>query len=170
MSETCQEPWPQDETITCDKPPHPFGSHFNFATTTVWDGLPTPTRTRKGNARIAEIINAMDASGAGVKTGPPKPLRPTRHADPQTSHDAAASTTEDRLRESQQAVLDLFTTRGDMSDEGLLQAAQEAGVKQSESGLRTRRSELVGLGLLVDTGARTRTVNDRQTVVWGVPG
>lgn len=46
------------------------------------------------------------------------------------------------MRASQMRVLQLFTEYGDMDDRALLRVAKAAGVKMSDSGLRSRRSEL----------------------------
>jgi hypothetical protein len=41
--------------------------------------------------------------------------------------------------------------------------------RQSESGLRTRRRELVDMGLVVDTGRTETLPSGRKAIVWGVP-
>jgi hypothetical protein len=87
-----------------------------------------------------------------------------RRTDPQTSWDAARSVGD--LRASQAEVYALFTQP--LTDEEMIATAALAGVKQSESGLRTRRSELVTLGLLQDTGLRGVTANNRQSIKWGL--
>lgn len=38
--------------------------------------------------------------------------------------------------------------------------------RQSESGLRTRRSELTAAGLVRDTGSRVRLPSHRYAIVW----
>lgn len=86
----------------------------------------------------------------------------TRRADPDTSQEAAASVGE--LRDSQKQVLGLFDRP--MTDEQLIARALRAGVKQSPSGLRSRRSELVHLGYLTDSGERDRTTAGRATTIW----
>lgn len=42
-------------------------------------------------------------------------------------------------------------------------------IPQTDSGLRTRRSELVKKGLLVDTGRRELLDTGRSSKVWGLP-
>lgn len=92
-----------------------------------------------------------------------------RRDDPETSHDAAASVA---VRESQAAVLAVFTTAGPMTDEELhdtyLRAAFTGTLRpQSSSGLRTRRSELVRLGYICWTGERRVMRTGRLARVWG---
>lgn len=89
-----------------------------------------------------------------------------RSTDPQTSWDAARSISSARLRASQVYVLTLFKELGPMTDESLLECA-ERGV-QSPSGLRTRRAELVELGLLRDSERRARLRSGRWAIVWEV--
>ena len=89
---------------------------------------------------------------------------PTRHTDPQTSVDAAASV--GSLKDNQAEVLLLLCDYGPMSHGQLIEAAAERGVKQSESGLRTRCDELAKIGLVVDSGQRAKTEHGRDTIVW----
>lgn len=96
-----------------------------------------------------------------------------RHTDPGTSHAAAASVK--ALTEKQRAVLDLFRRYGPMIDETLIarysalrQLAEGAPPEQSESGIRTRRSELVTRGDLMDTGIKARMTTGRMAIVWGL--
>jgi hypothetical protein len=95
-----------------------------------------------------------------------------RSGDPETSHEAAASLSAAALRLSQEDVL--FALRqlgGSATDTELLEryaelASREAVRWQSPSGLRTRRHELVVLGLVVDSGERRRLASGRRAVVW----
>lgn len=90
-----------------------------------------------------------------------------RRTDPQTSHDAAASVR--RIRESQADVLTVIRKYGPISDEGMIHAYRAMGLSwQSDSGLRTRRSELVALGAVVDSGYTIRTQSNRQSILWKV--
>lgn len=96
-----------------------------------------------------------------------------RRSDPPTSHEAAGSLPSDKLRASQQAVLTILRTHGPACDTDLVRLYQRLSAggrypQQSESGIRTRRKELVAKGLVVDTGRRTLTVSGRRTVVWAV--
>lgn len=77
-----------------------------------------------------------------------------RAGDPETSHDAAAAQSPAKLSEAQRAVLDCLTQFGPMHDVHLVQAYQRwykhAGwPAQSDSGIRTRRKELVAQGHVV---------------------
>lgn len=98
-----------------------------------------------------------------------------RRSDPPTSHEAAASLPADRLRLSQNAVLRVLRGRGPMCDTDLLAAyanvAREGSTRfppQSESGIRTRRKELVAKGLVKDTGDTVVLESGRKSVVWAV--
>lgn len=93
-----------------------------------------------------------------------------RRADPETSHEAAASLTSDKLRRSQEAVLALLRERGPMDDQHLVREYawnfDASAPEQSESGLRTRRKELVQRGLVRATGT-VRLPSGRNAIVWG---
>ena len=40
--------------------------------------------------------------------------------------------------------------------------------KASDSGIRSRRSELAATGLVIDTGDRKKMASGRMSIVWGV--
>lgn len=65
-----------------------------------------------------------------------------RRSDPATSKQAAASLTMAKMRASHLRVLQLFRLYGDMDDRTLRRVATAEGWTISDSGLRTRRSEL----------------------------
>lgn len=65
-----------------------------------------------------------------------------RTSDPATSKQAAATLTITNIRASQLRVLQLFRVYGDMDDRTLRKVATAEGFKISDSGLRSRRSEL----------------------------
>lgn len=92
----------------------------------------------------------------------------TRHSDPSTSHDAAASVT--NTTEKQRVVLMLLHEYGPMTDHDLLEQYDGMpGLRlpyQSQSGIRTRRAELVDRGLAYDTGERRRLPSGRRGIVW----
>lgn len=92
-----------------------------------------------------------------------EPQAVARRSDPETSWAAAASVTD--IRQSQNEVFAMFRKYGPMTDEDL--AARYEG-RQSPSGLRTRRSELVHLGLLRDTDQRRLLSTGRKGIVWAV--
>jgi hypothetical protein len=87
-----------------------------------------------------------------------------RRYDPSTSHEAAASV--NNVRESQLYILRLLRSRGPSTDEELWRCIPNNII--SVSGARSRRSELVGLGLVKDSGIRRKTKANRQTIVWEV--
>ena len=86
-----------------------------------------------------------------------------RSTDPGTSHAAAASV---RVRESQKTVLKLMKEVGPATDDELYSAAWVRRIKITPSGLRTRRCELVQMGLAVDTGQRQKKQTGRMAIVW----
>jgi hypothetical protein len=89
-----------------------------------------------------------------------------RRSDPETSI-AAARSIAPTIAASQAEVLVLFREFGPMTDEEARQSYGEGG-RQSESGLRSRRAELVRMGLLEDSGRRWPGRTGRQMIVWAV--
>ena len=90
-----------------------------------------------------------------------------RTLDPSTSHAAAASVR--NITQTQDHILLLLNFP--MTDDELVDAfyrmADSNGWKQaSPSGIRSRRAELVALGLVKDTGERRKTFSGRQAIVW----
>jgi len=92
-----------------------------------------------------------------------------RNTDPTTSHQAAASVATDTLTHTQALILEALRAHGPLTDEQLCQRIAEVERKPvSVSGIRTRRSELVTAGCVVDTGERRQTATGRQAIVWSV--
>ena len=92
-----------------------------------------------------------------------------RNTDPDTSHQAAASVAIDTLTRTQALILEALRAHGPLTDEQLCQRIAEVERKPvSVSGIRTRRSELVTAGRVVDTGERRQTATGRQAIVWGL--
>jgi hypothetical protein len=90
-----------------------------------------------------------------------------RKTDPETSHDAAASITD--LTEKQEAVLAVLAAEGLLTDKDLISQYPKYGLaRQSESGLRTRRAELVRRQLVRDTGLREILPSGRRAIVWSI--
>lgn len=92
-----------------------------------------------------------------------------RTSDPETSHEAAASLPD--LRASQQAVLTVIKQIGACTDEWLVYCypatAQARELpRQSPSGIRTRRKELVEQGLVEWTGEKRPIASGRNARVW----
>lgn len=115
-------------------------------------------------------VSEAAAAAGPVSSGPDPsshPLR-ARSTDPSTSHEAAASVVD--LTGKQHAVLAVFHRHGAMHDEDLLNAYDVAPdvPEQSDSGLRTRRHELVEQGLLEDSGRRASTEAGRQSIIWRI--
>ena len=94
-----------------------------------------------------------------------EPETRARATDPETSHQAAESV-RGNLRESQETVLELFRTWGPMTDHTMVRKADKLSVRQSPSGLRSRRAELVAMGLLEHTGGWQELPSGRKARVW----
>lgn len=109
-------------------------------------------------------------------TDRPLPFDPdyrTRTGDPETSLEAAESVKEITLK--QNAVLWLLRTMGPMTDTLLNARYNETSSgaqvfphlpRQSDSGLRARRSELVTRNLVRDTGRKKKLPSGRRAIVW----
>lgn len=101
-----------------------------------------------------------------------QPTRPAaRRTDPLTSHQAAASIGPTELRESQKAVLRIIAAMSIGTDDAIASEYERHRERwglprQSPSGLRTRRKELVAFGLVEDSGKRAALVSGRQSIVW----
>lgn len=83
------------------------------------------------------------------------------------------SLTTTQLRKTQTAVQACFVKHGAMHDEALVAVYQatrlaEGWPQQSESGLRTRRSELVDAEMLRDTGRTVKLQSGRSSIVWNL--
>lgn len=91
----------------------------------------------------------------------------TRHSDPETSHEAAKSVS--RLADSYRIILDLLASFGPMNDEELIRLWKAHSQKPaSDSGIRSRRSELAAQGRVIDTGERVKMSSGRLSIVWGI--
>lgn len=84
-----------------------------------------------------------------------------RDTDPSTSFEAASSVLP-RLRKLQQVVYDHFVAAKQLTDLDLETRCGDHG-----STYRTRRAELVELGLLRDTGQRKHQAG-RNRIIWGL--
>ena len=92
-----------------------------------------------------------------------------RISDPETSHEAAKSVS--KLKEMYDTMLIAFESLGPMNDEQLIKlwrvGVNELGWRSaSESGIRSRRSELVAQGKIVDSGKRVKMQSGRMSIVW----
>lgn len=92
-----------------------------------------------------------------------------RRGDPRTSHDAAESISQEAVRVTQQKILELLAD-GPMSDTEIAKryAQHPDWPRQSPSGLRTRRAELVDDGRVRDTGQKVRLPSGRMSIVWAL--
>lgn len=93
-----------------------------------------------------------------------------RLTDPQTSHDAADSV--NNLTATKRAILRLIQAEP-MTDDTLIgtymtMARLELAPMASESGIRSRRAELVRQGVVKDSGERQVLRSGRKAVVWQV--
>jgi hypothetical protein len=91
----------------------------------------------------------------------------TRTTDPVTSHEAGASVKNITVTKSY--ILRILGKRG-RTDTQLIEAYRnyKRAPFASESGIRSRRSELVADGFLLDTGARVVLASGRRSIVWGI--
>lgn len=96
-----------------------------------------------------------------------------RRTDPETSREAAASVAD--LRPKQRAVYAVLAYCGNSTDQQLVDEYAHHVKRgplnvppQSESGIRTRRAELVAAGLVRDTGQRTILGSRRRAIRWEV--
>lgn len=116
--------------------------------------------------RAQTQASIQDASKADMPGG----VAHTRSTDPETSRMAALSVGD--LRPNQYAVWLCLLDFGPMCDERLVERydsirALRQWPKQSVSGLRTRRKELVDGGLVKEWGEEF-TASGRRTKRWGV--
>jgi len=92
-----------------------------------------------------------------------------RFEDPSTSHQAAKSVK--NITETQASILKILAEP--MTDERLIEIFQglaeyDMAPKASESGIRSRRADLVKIGLVEDTGIRAKIKTGRSAIVWSV--
>ncbi len=90
----------------------------------------------------------------------------TRHrrSDPDTSREAAHSIED--ARESQRNILAIIKESGPIADNDIHVCLELNDTPQSTSGARTRRSELVEMGFVEDSGERSLTPAGRNTILW----
>lgn len=92
------------------------------------------------------------------------PAHLARRTDPETSHQAARSLETQFVTDLQEAIL-AHLTGGAMPDEAIEQLAEFGALKPST--LRTRRAELVALGLVRAVG-QVKNSTGRWVTLWGV--
>ncbi len=96
-----------------------------------------------------------------------------RHATPRPTSRQAYDSVQTDMRVRQGAVLKCLKVNGPVTLEKLVfdyhfESSQDPFKypPQSDSGIRTRCSELVKMGLVRDTGRTERTASGRNAVVW----
>jgi len=101
------------------------------------------------------------------------PLKPwkggpvARSTDPGTSWAAARSLSKGQVRSSQGQVLEILKDKGPLTDFEIYSwLAFNAGKAMSSSGARTRRKELVDLGLVRSSGRTVQLANGRHSIRW----
>jgi hypothetical protein len=89
-----------------------------------------------------------------------------RGTDPVTSHLAADSV--DNVTQTQAFILRCL--KRPRNDVELVSAyrSYKTAPRASESGIRSRRAELVDRGLVIDTGRRVKLMSGRYSIVWGL--
>jgi hypothetical protein len=92
-----------------------------------------------------------------------------RTSHPVTSHEAARSVT--RLPDRQRAVLRVLKLFGPLHNDGLIEQYRKEKERmmlpvQTDQSIRSRRSELTDLGLVIDTGHKAILESGRRAIVW----
>lgn len=87
-----------------------------------------------------------------------------RNTDPQTSHEAAASV--DNIKQTQFMIWHLLEIPKHDVDLIKSYRAYPNIPQPSESGIRSRRAELVARGMVKDTGHRVKLPSGRRAIVW----
>lgn len=96
---------------------------------------------------------------------PKDPHTRARRGDPDTSRAAAESV--DKVGITRRRILELLRENpGGLTDDEIALRAYADRWFTSPSGMRTRRSELVELGAVVDSGDRRRLASGRYAVIW----
>ncbi len=144
---TCGEENPSVPGMLCERTVC-VEYHANGAT--IWTEGASPMPSRRADPVTASAILRRARARVG---------------DPETSHQAAASVGD--LTAGQSMVYEALRREGPMHDEMIYAAVRAVpGNHISLSGCRTRRSELVELGLVEDGGDRAVTGAGRSTIVW----
>jgi len=91
-----------------------------------------------------------------------------RTTDPQTSHDAAASISNDTARTRRYRVLELIRERGPISDDDWFELYLQRWPGSYSYSHRSRRTELRDLGYVRDSGLRKKNPSGREAILWEV--
>jgi len=94
-----------------------------------------------------------------------------RKTDPATSHEAATSVSGEAMSETKKAIVNLLSIQSMTDDELFMRYFQGAELGHwqhaSQSGVRSRRSELVKSGVIRAKGF-SKTKFNRPTTIWGI--
>ena len=87
-----------------------------------------------------------------------------RHSDPETSHEAAKSIR--LVSQTQAGILQALLTPG--TDVEIIERYRKLShaPKASDSGIRSRRAELVSRGIVKDSGRRAILESGRKAIIW----
>lgn len=96
--------------------------------------------------------------------------RHARTTDPLTSHEAAESSTYEHTSKTQLAIMAILRYES-MTDTEIINAYRDLEdfgdvPRASDSGIRSRRAELVEAGLVSDSGEFRLTPANRKSIVW----
>lgn len=168
----CRSLHPEDRTRACILRAGVHADHMDDAGTwpdpevaerIAFNKAHGPSRKKKGRSPLTGL--AASASRGRVETLA-KERAVARGMDPETAHAAAASVED--LTEKQLEVYGLLLGNGPLTHQQMIEKAEEQGVRQSTSGIRTRCEELVRIGLVEDSGERGLTKSNRETIVWRI--
>lgn len=114
----------------------------------------------------AKGVSGWTCVHCGAAYEPTEPV--ARRSDPETSWTAAGSVSKRKLTRTRQNILDSLRRWGPMTDEAIWKSLVREGQDHltSVSGARTRRKELVDIGLVEDSGRRVRGSTNRKMIVW----
>lgn len=168
----CRSLHPEDRTRACILRAGVHADHMDDAGTwpdpevaerIAFNKAHGPSRKKKGRSPLTGL--AASASRGRLETLA-KERAVARGMDPETAHAAAASVED--LTEKQLEVYGLLLGNGPLTHQQMIEKAEEQGVRQSTSGIRTRCEELVRIGLVEDSGERGMTKSNRETIVWQI--
>ena len=145
--------------VTVTKPygiAHPLETR-EYLNNLPWAVVPKTTKEPDTDRMVAFLTPEQTGPRYPAHGAPKASIAHARHTDPETSHAAAQRVTE--ITERQRSVLRLIPIDRGVTDPYIESAynqarrvARDVTPAQSESGLRTRRAELVELGYVVASG------------------
>ena len=93
-----------------------------------------------------------------------EPRAVARNTDPETSWEAAMSV--QGIRENQARIWSILMRSGSMTDQRIYREFTFNEYSISTSGCRTRRKELVDLGLVENSGKQALLPSGRHSILW----